>query len=510
MGYLSQLKEDLEKKITTWQGEVDLKLMKSVWGAHVRTPEEDDLSEECVCEHPRVCLCCHRPPEMVERDLLYAHQGLKDTHFLSVYFFSIDPQHFVDRSTSSPGYSVIGENPGLFKFWSLSRSFQIITSNPESKSTLATFQWMPSRLFVHPGNTMNFTLFGSSKAADDGLSTLFNHSPSHLFPKHQASNSQLQTRFPSRQFEAVEGKIFDTRQRILVPEVYRRIQEYSEFYLDVEGTDIQSAFVGSNSTDILDRGRVSSVAHNNYNELEKLLFKHKRFYLKPYELDYSQTEAKKSPPTATPWAKQLRTVLDKAKEQNKDLKGWFVIPAWDAQVVAATFRMLGSTSALFPLLPYISSVICMHGAQRRDAYKVKKGGKDSYEFCTSGHQTMPYVALLLNTSSFDGCRYEDINFKFEPFRFAAKHGHPTVRDLRLHKTLRFEVSIEFLDHIEPSPPEERDNSQPKQCKIGDARAFMKLMSEMFVPALANVSVNTKNAYYPFGHIVPSESPHWAY
>ena len=48
MGDLSQLKEDLEQKITTWQREVDLKLMKSVWGAHVRTPEEDDLSEECV------------------------------------------------------------------------------------------------------------------------------------------------------------------------------------------------------------------------------------------------------------------------------------------------------------------------------------------------------------------------------------------------------------------------------------------------------------------------------
>ena len=39
---------------------------------------------------------------------------------------------------------------------------------------------------------------------------------------------------------------------------------------------------------------------------------------------------------------------------------------------------------------------------------------------------------------------------------------------------------------------------------------MKLMNEMFVPALANVSVNTKNAYYPLRHIVPSESPHWAY
>ena len=83
-----------------------------------------------------------------------------------------------------------------------------------------------------------------------------------------------------------------------------------------------------------------------------------------------------------------------------------------------------------------------------------------------------------------------------------------MRDLRLHKTLRFEVSIEFLDHIEPLPPEERDKSQPKQRKIG-ARAFMKLMNEMFVPALANVSVNTKNASNPFGHIVPSESPHWA-
>ena len=53
--------------------------MKSVWAAHVRTPEEDDLSEECVCEPPRACLCCHCPPEMVERDLLYAYQGLKDT-----------------------------------------------------------------------------------------------------------------------------------------------------------------------------------------------------------------------------------------------------------------------------------------------------------------------------------------------------------------------------------------------------------------------------------------------
>ena len=79
MGYLSQLKEDLEQKITTWQREVDLKLMKSVWGAHVRTPEEDDLSEECVCEPPRACLCCHRPPKMVEPDLLYAYQGLRDT-----------------------------------------------------------------------------------------------------------------------------------------------------------------------------------------------------------------------------------------------------------------------------------------------------------------------------------------------------------------------------------------------------------------------------------------------
>ena len=79
MGGLSQLKEDLEQKITTWQREVDLKLMKSVRGAHVRTPKEDERSEECICEPPRACLCCHRPPEMVEQDLLYAYQGLKDT-----------------------------------------------------------------------------------------------------------------------------------------------------------------------------------------------------------------------------------------------------------------------------------------------------------------------------------------------------------------------------------------------------------------------------------------------
>ena len=79
MGDISQLKEDLKQKITTWQREADLKLMKTVWSAHVRTPEEDELSEEGVCEPPRVCLLCHRPPETVERGLLYAHQGLKDT-----------------------------------------------------------------------------------------------------------------------------------------------------------------------------------------------------------------------------------------------------------------------------------------------------------------------------------------------------------------------------------------------------------------------------------------------
>ena len=53
--------------------------MKSVWGAHVRTPEENELSEECLCEPPRVCLCCQRPPETVEQDLFYAYQRPKDT-----------------------------------------------------------------------------------------------------------------------------------------------------------------------------------------------------------------------------------------------------------------------------------------------------------------------------------------------------------------------------------------------------------------------------------------------
>ena len=79
LGDIPQLKGDIEQKVTTWQREVDLKLVKSLRGAHVRTPEKDEFSEECVCKPPRVCLCCHRPPDAVERDLLYAYQGLKDT-----------------------------------------------------------------------------------------------------------------------------------------------------------------------------------------------------------------------------------------------------------------------------------------------------------------------------------------------------------------------------------------------------------------------------------------------
>ena len=61
MGDLSELKKDLEQKITAWQSEVDPKLMKSAWGAHVMTPEEEDVSEKGVCEPPRACLCCHPP-----------------------------------------------------------------------------------------------------------------------------------------------------------------------------------------------------------------------------------------------------------------------------------------------------------------------------------------------------------------------------------------------------------------------------------------------------------------
>ena len=52
MGYISYLKEDLKLKITTWQRGVDLKLRQRVWGAHDRTPQVDELSEECVCEPP--------------------------------------------------------------------------------------------------------------------------------------------------------------------------------------------------------------------------------------------------------------------------------------------------------------------------------------------------------------------------------------------------------------------------------------------------------------------------
>ena len=79
MGDLPQLKEDLEQKITTWQREADMKLMKSVWGAHVRIVEEDNFSQACVWEPPRAYLCYCSPRETGLRDLLFAYQGLKDS-----------------------------------------------------------------------------------------------------------------------------------------------------------------------------------------------------------------------------------------------------------------------------------------------------------------------------------------------------------------------------------------------------------------------------------------------
>ena len=79
MGDLPQFKEDLGRKITTWQRGVALKLMKTVWGAHVRDLEEDELSQKCVCQLPRACVSGSRPSATFERDLLNASEGQKDT-----------------------------------------------------------------------------------------------------------------------------------------------------------------------------------------------------------------------------------------------------------------------------------------------------------------------------------------------------------------------------------------------------------------------------------------------
>ena len=68
--------------------------------------------------------------------------------FLSVYCFSIDPQNFVDGFTSSPGYSVMNENPGLFKFLGNFRGLLNMISNSVAKFTFATSHSPPRRHVV--------------------------------------------------------------------------------------------------------------------------------------------------------------------------------------------------------------------------------------------------------------------------------------------------------------------------------------------------------------------------
>ena len=69
-------------------------------------PVRGGTENESPCEVVLAQLACRVSPQLQSC-----------LHFLSVYFFSIDPQKFIDGSTSSPGCSVINENPGLFKFW---------------------------------------------------------------------------------------------------------------------------------------------------------------------------------------------------------------------------------------------------------------------------------------------------------------------------------------------------------------------------------------------------------
>ena len=206
-----------------------------------------------------------------------------------------------------------------------------------------------------------------SPGLDVGVSMLFGHNPSRLASANQTPNSTLQVNHPSCHVHCHEGKIWDQKQRLFMPKVYARQQKMSKFHLDLEAADFQSAFLHTDSN-VLEHARVSNVAHNNYNHLEKVLIQHPKFFIKQYELDYPFTNAKNRPPTATPWAKKLRTVLDSAKEKRKLITGWIAFPLWDALITALTFRMLGTNSALFSLFPFIRCIVCRHDVQLRDFY----------------------------------------------------------------------------------------------------------------------------------------------
>ena len=64
---------------------------------------------------------------------------------------------------------------------------------------------------------MNFTLFGSSKAADDGLSTLFNYSPSHLFQKHQPEIRRYKHAFRHANLKPLKAKYLTHANAFLFP-----------------------------------------------------------------------------------------------------------------------------------------------------------------------------------------------------------------------------------------------------------------------------------------------------
>ena len=81
----------------------------------------------------------------------------------------------------------------------------------------------------------------------------------------------------------------------------------------------QSAFLHS-ARNVLEQARVSNVGHKNFHDLEKLLFKHPNFFLKPYELDYPHAEASNCPLMITPWAKKIHSVFHVAKEKRNTSK----------------------------------------------------------------------------------------------------------------------------------------------------------------------------------------------
>ena len=241
--------------------------------------------------------------------------------------------------------------------------------------------------------------------------------------------------------------------------------------------------------------------------------KHINEALKTYrEFSVFPPNDKKDPPpnylSSKVWSKAIKSALVELKKEDaeKTYTGWITMESWKRHTMAKN-HLLFAAGPLIDLKQWVDKVVVHHGTRPMvptRAFSLKEGYIPQ----------RPYVSIHINTSKKvdDDIAFEDLNYQGHDLQLALNAIQVNKTLAAVDVTLRIDVHKDILfkyyneRHIldvsngkNPSPVTEKT--------LTDVRGFQKFLNRTFEPGQDDISLNSKQAFYPLGGGVILRSAH---